>query len=101
MSKYLLIAIVISMLTTSGCATKTIGPLVAGKNTYIISREEGAFPTGNKPLLKEALKEAENFCSSLDKIFKLIDTEEHRQIIGGFPKATVTFSCIENTVNQK
>ena len=101
MSKYLLIAIVVLMSTTSGCATKTIGPLVAGENTYILSREEGAFPTGNKPLLKEALKEAADFCLSLGKIIKLIDTEEHRQIIGGFPKATVTFSCIENTVNLK
>ena len=95
MSKNLLLAIIV-LISISGCATKTIGPLVAGKNTYIISREEGAFPTGNKPLLKEALQEADNFCSSLDKVVKLIDTEQHRQIIGGFPKATVTFSCVED-----
>ena len=100
MSKYLLIVIVSLISTTFGCATQTIGPLVVGKNTYIVSREEGAFPTGNKPLLKEALKEAEVFCSSLDKIVKLIGTEEHRQIIGAYPKATVTFSCVENKINK-
>ncbi len=86
-------------LSIAGCATKTIGPIVAGKNIYIVSREEGAFPTGNEPLLKEALEEAERFCISLNKTVKIIDTEEHRQIIGAYPKASVTFSCVDNSAN--
>jgi len=95
MPRYLIILIAFSTINLTSCATKTIGPLVAGNNTWIISREEGAFPTGNKPLLKEALEEATNFCKNLEKELKLINTEESRQIIGAYPKATVTYTCID------
>ncbi|MGV8933055.1 MAG: hypothetical protein ACOH1I_00410 [Gallionellaceae bacterium] len=96
MTQHLLTVIIVLVTILSGCATKTIGPLVAGKNIWIISREEGIFPTGNKPLLKEALEEATTFCKNLDKDLKLINTEEHRQIIGAFPKATVTYTCVDS-----
>ncbi len=91
MLKYILSISTIIIL--SGCATKTIGPLAAGENTYIISREEGAFPTGSEPLLEEALAKASSFCSNQNKNMKLINSQESRQIIGAYPKATVTFSC--------
>ncbi|MBF4255393.1 hypothetical protein EAY24_28195 [Vibrio anguillarum] len=64
---------VISILSISGCATKTIGPTPAGENTFVISRQEGAFPSGDKPLLAEALGEANRFCGSLNKAFKLVN----------------------------
>ena len=91
-----MLKIILSIIATSllyGCATKTIGPLAAGENTFIISREEGAFPTGSDPLLQEALNEATSFCLNQNKKMKLINSQESRQIIGAYPKATVTFSC--------
>jgi hypothetical protein len=47
--------------------------------------------------LAEAIAEANNFCSSLNKVVKLINTHENSgpYIFGNYPKATVTFSCIE------
>ncbi len=101
MSKIWFIFIISICMLFSGCATKTFGPLVVGDNIYRVSREEGAFPLGNKPLLKEALQEANNYCSNFDKIVKIIATEEHRQIIGSYPRATVTFSCISSTTTSK
>jgi hypothetical protein len=86
----------VATLSISGCATKTIGPTPAGENTYVISRQEGAFPSGNEPLLAEALGEGSRFCISLGKVLKLINTHENPgpYIWGNYPKATVTFECI-------
>ncbi len=89
-------------LSILGCATKTIGPMPAGENTYVLTRQEGAFPTGNKPLLAEALGESNSYCSSLGKVLKLINTQENSgpYIWGNYPKATVTFSCITKSESQ-
>lgn len=80
----------------SGCATTTTGPMPAGKNTYVMSRQEGAFPSGNEPLMAEVLAEASVFCSSQDKDVKLISSTENPgpYILGNYPKATITFSCV-------
>ena len=80
----------------SGCATKTIGPNSIGKDKYIIARQEGAFPSGNEPLLSGAITEANNFCRSLNKDLEVIKTHENQGpfIFGNYPKATVTFKCI-------
>ncbi|MGF1689705.1 hypothetical protein [Photobacterium kagoshimensis] len=85
------------VLLASGCASKTIGPTPAGENTFVISRQEGAFPSGNEPLLAEALGEANRFCGSLGKTIKLINTHENPgpYILGNYPKATVTFECVD------
>lgn len=90
---YLQLIIITAIL--SGCATTSSGIIAAGKNTYVVSRQEGAFPSGNKPLLAEAITEANIFCSTQDKEVKIIDTHERSGpfILGNFPKATVTFSC--------
>ena len=89
--------IVVAACISTGCATTTTGPIAAGKNTYIISRQEGALPSGDEPLLAEAIAEANNFCQSLNKSVKLINTHENPgpYIFGNYPKATVTFSCVE------
>ncbi len=96
MARIVFFALVLTILSV-GCATTTTGPTAAGKNTYVISRQEGAFPSGDEQLLAEAIAEANNFCSSLDKVVKLINTHENPgpYIFGNYPKATVTFSCEE------
>ncbi len=81
------------VLALSACATTTTGPLPAGNNTYVISRQAGAFPSGKEPLLAEALVEANAQCSSMSKTMKVVTVTENMQPIGNFPKATVVFSC--------
>ena len=85
-----------------GCATTTTGPVSAGKNTYVMSRQEGAFPSGSEPLMAEELAEAGVFCSNADKEIKLINSAENSgpYILGNYPKATITFSCIEPSSSQ-
>jgi hypothetical protein len=92
-----LITIVITILLLVGCATTTIGPTPAGEKKYVMSRSEGAFPSGDEPLLQEVLEQADRFCKSLNKKMELLDSKENPgpYILGNYPKATITFKCIE------
>ncbi|GEM_PF-6873553 len=76
MGKIILTISLISLILIIGCATKTTGPVPAGKNTYVMSRQEGAFPSGSEPLMAEVLLEANVFCTNQDKEVKLIDSYE-------------------------
>jgi hypothetical protein len=85
----------LAMLALSSCATTSTGPVAAGPDTYIVSRQAGAFPSGREPLLTEALGEAATACASMKKSLKVISTTENPgpYIFGNYPKATVMFSC--------
>ena len=79
----------------AACATTSSGPISAGPDTYVVSRQAGAFPSGREPLLAEALAEASAKCASLGKAVKLLSTTENAgpYILGNYPKATIVFSC--------
>jgi hypothetical protein len=78
-----------------GCAQTNTGAIPAGKDTYVISRQAGAFPTGREPLLAEALAEANTKCDSEKKKMNLLSTSENSGpfILGNYPKTTVIFRC--------
>jgi hypothetical protein len=80
----------------TGCATTTTGPTPAGENKYVMSRQEGAFPSGSEPLLQEVLEQGDRFCRSLDKKLELLESHENPgpYIMGNYPKATITFKCL-------
>lgn len=82
-------------LSLVGCATSSTGPMAAGNDTFVVSRQAGAFPSGREPLLAEAIAEANAKCTSLNKALKLISSTENPgpYILGNYPKATVVFSC--------
>lgn len=91
--RHLLLLVPVSIL--AGCATTSTGAVSAGPDTFIVSRQAGAFPSGREPLLTEALSEAAATCASLKKTLKLVSTTENPgpYILGNYPKATVVFSC--------
>lgn len=81
----------------AGCATASTGPIAAGPDTWVISRQAGALPSGREPLLAEAMAEASAKCSSMGgKTAKLISTTDNPgpYILGNYPKVTVVFSCV-------
>jgi hypothetical protein len=87
--------IAISGLALIGCAQTNSGPISAGGNTYVLSRQAGAFPTGKEPLLAEALAEASMKCDSDKRKMVLVSTAENPGpfIFGNYPKATIIFKC--------
>ena len=78
-----------------GCAQTNTGPIPAGQDTYLLSRQAGAFPTGKEPLLAEALAEANTKCEAQGKKMVLISNSENQgpYILGNYPKATIVFRC--------
>lgn len=78
-----------------GCATSSAGPVAAGPDTFVVSRQAGAFPSGREPLLAEALVEANAKCATVGKAMKLLSIVENPgpYVFGNYPKATVIFSC--------
>jgi hypothetical protein len=89
------VLLAISLILVSGCATTSTGAVAAGPDTFVVSRQAGAFPSGREPLLTEALAEAASTCASLKKTLKVMSTSENPgpYIFGNYPKATVIFSC--------
>ncbi len=83
------------VLSLAGCSTTQTGPLLVGKDTYVISRQAGAFPSGREPLLEESIAEAHQKCNAEKKKVALISSTENPgpYILGNYPKATVTFRC--------
>jgi hypothetical protein len=83
------------VLLLSGCGTTQTGPLLVGKETYVVSRQAGAFPSGREPLLQESIAEANQQCNAEKKKLALISSTENPgpYILGNYPKATVTFKC--------
>jgi len=86
----------VSLFALNGCATTSTGPISAGNDTYVISRQAGAFPSGREPLLTEALSEATATCAAMKKSLKIISTSENSgpYVLGNYPKATIMFSCL-------
>lgn len=92
-----LTTLVISFLM-SGCGTTTTGiPTPAGKDTYIVTSMADLFPSGHEPVLEDAMKKAGELCSSQDKNLKVINIYQNAgpYVLGNYPKATVTFSCVQ------
>ena len=92
MKKFLSLFFILSIF---GCAQTNTGPMSAGKDTYVLSRQAGAFPTGKEPLLAEALTEANAKCDLEKKKLTLVSTVENPgpYVLGDYPKATVIFKC--------
>jgi hypothetical protein len=92
-----LCALVVALptLLLGGCATTSTGAVAAGPDTFVVSRQAGAFPSGREPLLTEALAEASATCASLKKSLKVLSATENPgpYILGNYPKAMVMFSC--------
>lgn len=97
LSIYTMTALAISMFVT-GCGTTTTGqPTPAGKNTYVVTSMADLFPSGHEPVLADAIKKAGEFCNNRNKNLKVINTYQNSgpYVLGNYPKATVTFSCVE------
>lgn len=80
----------------AGCATTSTGAISAGPDTFVVSRQAGALPSGREPLLAEAIGEATATCAAMKKTLKVLSTAENPgpYIFGNYPKATVVFSCL-------
>ena len=92
--------IVYTLTTLSGCAVNS-GVVPLGPDTYTISHQGSGFWTMPNSLRNEALKEANQYCNSNGKSFRVVSMEMLPQIPLGvpggprFPIAEVQFMCLD------
>lgn len=91
-------SLIISSIATLAISLSLTGiPTPAGKDTYIVTSMANLFPSVREPVLEDAMKKAGELCSSQGRYLKVINTYQNAgpYILGNYPKATVTFSCVE------
>jgi hypothetical protein len=79
----------------AGCASNS-GVIPIGQDTYMVSRQAATGFSGSGTLKAEAFQEANQFCSSQNKMLQVVNTHEAQPpyILGNFPKAEVQFMCL-------
>ena len=84
-----------------GCASNS-GVVAIGSDTYMVSRQAATGFSGLGTLKADAMKEANDYCTSQKKALKVISTEEAEPpyIFGNFPKAEVQFTCENLNIDE-
>ncbi|NVO07225.1 MAG: hypothetical protein HXX19_15495 [Rhodoferax sp.] len=75
--------------------TSTVGPVAAGGDTYVVTRETTALPPHMSQLTADVTEEAKARCAGLKRTFHLISTTESPRPYSeqNHAKVTLIFSC--------
>ena len=89
-----LLLVVASLLT--GCASSTTGVISMGRDTYMISKEQGSGFSGLGTMKGEIIAEAVQFCGKQGKEFQLTSAKETQPpyILGNYPRSEIEFKCV-------
>jgi hypothetical protein len=89
------VLLLVPFLFLAGCASNS-GVVPIGKDTYMVSRQAASGFPGSGNLKADALREANQYCASLNKSLQVVSTQEAQPpyILGNFPKAEVQFMCV-------
>jgi hypothetical protein len=84
----------------AGCAANS-GVVPIGDDTFMVSRQAATGFSGLGTLKADALQEASHYCASRNLQSHVISAVEAEPpfILGNFPKADVTFKCVDIGAN--
>jgi hypothetical protein len=79
-----------------GCVAHNSGVTPAGMDTYMVSRQAATPLAGASTLKAEALREADQHCTSQHRLLKVVKATEAQPpyVLGNYPKAEVEFMCL-------
>lgn len=78
-----------------GCASSS-GVVMTGEDSYMISRSEKGFDTTGARVKADAIKEANEYCSSKGKTVELVHSEHHdMKPFRSDAQSTIEFKCVE------
>jgi len=80
----------------AGCSTHSVGPISAGKNSYVISKQLSSFSSQEGDLLSSIFSQAQATCNKESHYMKVEQLNEYIGLIGNESKTTLIFSCIED-----
>ncbi|TDY01112.1 hypothetical protein [Thiohalophilus thiocyanatoxydans] len=78
-----------------GCVSSS-GVVMTGSDTYMISRSEKGFDTTGARVKADAIKEANEYCTSKGKDIELVHSDnQDMKPFRADAQATIEFKCIE------
>lgn len=83
-----------SLLLLSGCTSMSIGPIAAGQDSYVISKERAAFSNEEDELLSSILTQANDYCVENKRYMEVKHLNEYSGFFGNDSKTTLVFSCL-------
>lgn len=83
-----------SFLLLSGCSSVSIGPISAGQDSYVISKERSAFSNVEDELLASILTQANEYCLEQERYMEVKHLNEYSGFFGNDTKTTLVFSCL-------
>lgn len=87
--------IILSALLITACASSS-GVVPVGSETYMISRSEKGFDTTGSRVKADALKEANEYCSSMGKTLEILKSTQKDMVpFKSDAQAEVEFKCID------
>ena len=90
-AKYLLMFFLV---TLTACST-TSGIVPMGGDTYVVSRSQKGFDTTGSRVKVDALKEANEYCTSMGKSIEIIkSTQKDMVILTSDAQAEIEFRCV-------
>lgn len=78
----------------SGCSIHAVGPIPAGKNSYVISKQSAMFAAKEEALLGSIFSQANEHCLEQKRYLKVDQLNEYVGLIGNDSKTTLVFSCL-------
>jgi hypothetical protein len=85
--------IVIAALTLCGCASTT-GVISAGKDQYMISREDNGPAASLGAIKAQVFQDAGAFCAGKGKAMEIVRENDVPRSFGQFPQTSLQFKCI-------
>lgn len=83
-----------SFLLLSGCSTSSIGPIEAGEDSYLISKEQTVFSDKEDKLLASILSQANEYCLEKNRFMEVKHLNEYTGFFGNDTKTTLVFACL-------
>jgi hypothetical protein len=81
-----------AVMALTGCASTT-GVVPAGKDQYMIAREDNG-PAASLGVIKaQVLQEANAFCGAHGKAMQIVTETDVPRSLGQFPQTTLRFTC--------
>ncbi|WP_373991905.1 hypothetical protein [Duganella sp. BuS-21] len=87
-----LIALLLSTLFISGCASTT-GIIPTGQNAFMISKDDNSLTASVVALKADVYKEAAAYCTSQGKDFKMVSESDTPRALGQIPRTALHFTC--------
>ena len=95
---YRFLVFILSAILLTGCSSYSVGPISAGKNSYIISKQLSSFSSKEEEILAFIFSEANAYCESKKRYMKVEQLNEYIGLIGNDSKTTLVFSCLKEEV---